>query len=98
MEAATQWIMEHISDSDFTDPFIPPGTEPSSFIPNGEALSTIMAMGFTEVQATKALKNTDNNVERAMDWIFSHQEELNTAGSPAPPEFSDGSGRKYLFF
>lgn len=25
LELATAWIMEHISDSDFTDPFVPPG-------------------------------------------------------------------------
>lgn len=24
---ATYWLMEHISDSDFSDPFIPPGTD-----------------------------------------------------------------------
>lgn len=27
---ATYWLMEHISDSDFSDPFIPPGTESES--------------------------------------------------------------------
>lgn len=27
MEAASQWLMEHISDDDFSDTFVPPGTE-----------------------------------------------------------------------
>lgn len=27
LESATQWIMEHITDSDFSDPFVPPGTD-----------------------------------------------------------------------
>lgn len=27
LEPATNWIMEHIGDSDFADPFVPPGTE-----------------------------------------------------------------------
>lgn len=33
-------------------------------------------MGFTMNQAKKALKATDNNTERAIDYIFSHQDEL----------------------
>lgn len=27
LNAASNWLMEHISDSDFSDPFTPPGTE-----------------------------------------------------------------------
>lgn len=27
LEPATQWIMDHIGDSDFADPFVPPGTD-----------------------------------------------------------------------
>lgn len=94
LEAATEWIMEHITDSDFSDPFVPPGTESiSSFAPNPEALPMIMGMGFTRDQAVKALKATDNQVERAVDWIFSHQEELDNPTSPAPqPEIRDGDG------
>ena len=33
-------------------------------------------MGFSLSQATKALKATNNNTERAVDYIFSHQDEL----------------------
>lgn len=33
-------------------------------------------MGFTISQATKALKATGNNAERAVDYIFSHMEEI----------------------
>lgn len=95
LESATQWIMEHIADSDFSDPFVPPGTESASnFTPNPDALPMIMGMGFSRDQAVKALKATDNNLERAVDWIFSHQDELNDPASPAPqqPEFRDGEG------
>lgn len=38
----------------------------------------IMGMGFTREQAIKALKATDNNIERAADWIFSHADELDS--------------------
>lgn len=36
----------------------------------------ILSMGFTMKQATKALKATNNNTERAVDYIFSHKDEL----------------------
>lgn len=100
VELATQWLMEHISDSDFGDPFIPPGTDVSNtvaFVPDPSGLEMLMGMGFNAVQATKALKETNNNIERAADWIFSHQMEIDNledgidiedsinAPPPAPP-------------
>lgn len=27
LDAASQWLMEHISDDDFSDPFVPPGAD-----------------------------------------------------------------------
>lgn len=102
LDAATNWVMEHIADSDFAEPFVPPGidTKPgkTSFKPNEEALAMVMSMGFTREQATKALKATDNNLERAADWIFSHQAELDAPDveeGPAPDNsFRDGSERE----
>lgn len=89
LEAATQWMMEHMADNDFGDPFIPPGTETSNkqsnFVPNPEGVMMLISMGFTEQQAAKALKETDNNTERAVDWIFSHQDELNSGDGPGEP-------------
>ncbi|CAK9822790.1 Ubiquitin carboxyl-terminal hydrolase 5 [Anthophora retusa] len=80
LEAATNWLMEHIGDTDFADPFVPPGIdvkpEKDKFMANEDAVNMVMGMGFTREQATKALKATDNNLERAADWIFSHQAEL----------------------
>lgn len=46
------------------------------FVPNEEGLAMIISMGFTISQATKALKATSNNTERAVDYIFSHQDEV----------------------
>ena len=55
----------------------------------------LAAMGFTRAQCVKALQQTDNNVERAVDWIFSHTDEINNLeegcesallpAAPAPP-------------
>lgn len=60
-------------------------------------MQTIVAMGFTPEQATKALRNTENNVERAMDWIFSHADDMETeetASTAAVPKFKDGESSK----
>ena len=38
----------------------------------------LQSMGFTRLQCIKALRSTDNNVERAADWIFSHPDEINS--------------------
>lgn len=68
-------------------------------MPDPAALEMVMGMGFTREQATKALKATNNNLERAADWIFSHQAEIEapeTESNPAPTKdsFKDGSSRK----
>lgn len=85
VEAATNWVMEHITDADFSDPFVMPGVEAkaggggaavAAFVADPNGLEMLMGMGFTTRQATRALKETQNNVERAADWIFSHQDEL----------------------
>lgn len=113
LEPATQWIMEHIGDSDFGDPFVPPGTAVSgnvAFVADPTGLEMLMGMGFTVNQATKALKETNNNIERAADWIFSHQMEIdnwegdddnNEASGIAQPAQSqqcrDGDSREFYF-
>lgn len=96
LEPATNWIMQHIADEDFSSPFVVPGQESlkqgeiveilsrtsiqvlslSDFAANEEGLAMIISMGFTASQATKALKATSNNTERAIDYIFAHQDEL----------------------
>ena len=65
----------------------------------------LQAMGFSGEQAALALKATSNNLERAADWIFSHQHELDSllaasrgqapeqAAHPAAPTYKDGPSR-----
>lgn len=110
LEPATQWIMEHISDGDFGDPFVPPGTDLSggtAFVPDPSGLEMLMGMGFNKAQATKALKETSNSIERAADWIFSHQMEIDNLEEgneeacanviAAQPQYRDGDSREYFF-
>ena len=105
VEAAMNWVMEHMEDADFLMPFQLPGSQPSkqgSFVANEESLAMIISMGFSREQATKALKATDGNVERAVDWIFSHSDQLDTmeteetAPQQQTTKYRDGSGKYKL--
>nr|CAG4646044.1 EOG090X0181 [Macrothrix elegans] len=98
LEAATQWIMEHMDDPDFLTPLNT--SNQSSFQPDEDGIAMLQSMGFTRSQCIKALQNTDNNVERAADWIFSHPDEINSTddtppqaapqAAPSGPSFRDG--------
>lgn len=39
-------------------------------------------MGFTEAQARKALKQSSNNVEGAVEWLFSNPEDQGEVEQP----------------
>uniref|UniRef100_T1J4C8 Ubiquitin carboxyl-terminal hydrolase n=1 Tax=Strigamia maritima TaxID=126957 RepID=T1J4C8_STRMM len=105
LAAAVTWLTEHIADADFTAAFIVPTNKPSNhaacgFVADETAIATIITMGFSPEQAKQALRNTDNNVERAVDWIFSHIGELEAGdqdnGAVVTPQFRDGLGRYRL--
>ena len=58
IEAAMNWVMEHMGDPDFSDPFVTPNSSgvPAEEPVNEEHLGMIISMGFTINQAKKALK------------------------------------------
>jgi len=85
VEAAMNWMMEHMDDPDLNTPFVNPSSKAkaaAAFVPDQDAMGNLMAMSFSEAQARKALKNTQNNVERAVDWIFSHPDDLGGDDEP----------------
>ena len=43
-------------------------------------------MSFTREQAIKALKMTDNNIERAVDWILAHPGDMHHELAMRPVE------------
>ncbi|XP_064418345.1 ubiquitin carboxyl-terminal hydrolase 13 isoform X3 [Latimeria chalumnae] len=81
-EIAFNWIIAHMEEPDFAEPLVIPGFgEASSFgvqnavinkQPPEEIVAIITSMGFARTQAIQALKATNNNLERALDWIFTH--------------------------
>ncbi|XP_043846709.1 ubiquitin carboxyl-terminal hydrolase 13 isoform X1 [Dromiciops gliroides] len=86
-EVAFNWIIGHMEEPDFAEPLCLPGFGGSLTMgatafgaigldnhPPEEIVAIITSMGFQRNQAIQALKATNNNLERALDWIFSHPE------------------------
>lgn len=88
------WVLEHMSDADFNDPLPAPGatatataaaspaagaTEAACAAPDPESLVMLTSLGFTDRQASAALKATGGDTARGGDWLFSHAGDLDTA-------------------
>ena len=90
VESAMAWVMDHMADPDFADPFVPPGSGSGGnkklCTAGEEVIGMVMSMGFSRDQAEMGLRNTDNNVERAIEWIFSHPD-----GEEPAPEAASSS-------
>jgi ubiquitin carboxyl-terminal hydrolase 5/13 len=71
-EMAVSWIFDNMDNPALNEPIV---EESSSDIPE-DLISSLEGMGFTRDQARRALKNTNNNLERAVDYLFSHSEDM----------------------
>ncbi|KAJ1407012.1 hypothetical protein B484DRAFT_456680 [Ochromonadaceae sp. CCMP2298] len=80
-EVAMNWVMEHMEDEDFNSPPPAAGADAAADAGgvNAEAVAMLGAMGYSDAQTAAALKATDNNIERAADWLFSHMDDLDAA-------------------
>ena len=90
-ELAMNWVLEHMGDSDFNDPLPAPGAAtgaPTSAAAaagagetgvDAEALVMLTSLGFTDRQASAALKATGGDAARGADWLFSHTDDLDKA-------------------
>lgn len=86
-EVAFNWIIVHMEEPDFAEPLTMPGYGGAASAgasvfgatgldnqPPEEIVAIITSMGFHRNQAVQALRATNSNLERALDWIFSHPE------------------------
>ncbi|KAK3674568.1 ubiquitin C-terminal hydrolase Ubp14 [Recurvomyces mirabilis] len=86
-EVATAWLFEHMEDPDIDTPLDPglggAGGSASGTV-NPEQIENLQNMGFSAPQARQALKETGGDMERAVDWLFSHPDATGDFGDDAP--------------
>jgi len=85
-DSAMNWLFAHMEDADIDMPLnlgSASGGGASAGI-NPEAISMMEAMGIGAPQARKALKETNGDVERAVDWVFSHPDDQGDFGEDEP--------------
>ncbi|MGH0159056.1 UNVERIFIED_CONTAM: hypothetical protein FKN15_049597 [Acipenser sinensis] len=99
-EVAFNWVIAHMEEPDFAEPLVVSGfseidSSSSAAVPVAdnqppeESVAILTSMGFPRYQALQGLKATNNNLERALDWIFTHpdsKEESEAASDIADPE------------
>lgn len=93
--AAMEWLFQHMEDPDIDVPLDLGGAAAGGggAGPTPEQLEMLAAMGFGAPQARKALKETGGDMERAVEWLFSHPddpgmaegEEADTSAAPSGP-------------
>ncbi|KJX93570.1 ubiquitin carboxyl-terminal hydrolase like protein [Zymoseptoria brevis] len=83
-EAAAGWLFEHMDDADIDIPIDAGNAGGASTAAGGaidpEAIENLGNMGFSAPQARQALKETGGNMERAVDWLFSHPDAVGDFG------------------
>lgn len=88
-DAALDWLFAHMDDPDIDKPSFPtkPGTGRAYESKEEEEakLDQLAEMGIGRPQARRALRETSGDIARAIDWVFSHPNDLgNDAGEDAP--------------
>jgi len=93
-EIAMSWLFEHMDDADIDVPVDLGGDSGAGAWSGGavdpEKIENLGNMGFSAPQARQALKETGGDMERAVDWLFSHPEAMGDFGddeaAPSAPE------------
>jgi ubiquitin carboxyl-terminal hydrolase 5/13 len=70
--AAMEWLFAHMEDADIDAPLDLGTGSAGADTASPEKIEQLGMMGFAPPQARQALKETGGDVERAVDWLFSH--------------------------
>ncbi|GAA0167260.1 cysteine protease [Lithospermum erythrorhizon] len=99
VEAAMNWLLSHMNDPDIDAPIsekVNPDSASSSV--DQSQVDTLLAFGFDEHLARKALQAAGGDVEKATDLIFNNAVPMDCSEASAPvhTELPDGGGRYKL--
>ncbi|OBT82065.1 hypothetical protein VE02_08874 [Pseudogymnoascus sp. 03VT05] len=73
--AAMEWLFAHMEDPDIDEPLVLATSAGPAAPVDAEKLENLGNMGFSPNHARKALKETGGDMERAVDWLFSHPDD-----------------------
>ena len=108
-ETAMNWLLSHMEDADVNDPL--PAAAPAASsaasssgpAPPADLVEQLSSMGFDHARCVYALQQTNNSVDRAVEWLFSHADDplpsaSSAASAPPPalaPAFTSSQYRLY---
>src|SRR5690606_31883645 len=80
--AAMEWLFGHMDDPDIDTPLNLGGEAVSAQAADPEKIAMLESMGLGGPRAVKALKETGGDVERAIEWLFSHPDDQGESEEP----------------
>ncbi|KAH8887888.1 ubiquitinyl hydrolase [Thozetella sp. PMI_491] len=82
--AAMEWLFAHMEDPDIDVPLDLGAASGGGAGPaDPERIDMLTGMGFSVPQARKALKETGGDIERSVEWLFSHPDDQGDFGDDA---------------
>ena len=94
-DTAMTWLFAHMEDADIDTPLdLGPAVGTGSDVTaiNPESIEMLGAMGISAPQARKALKETGGDVNRALDWVFSHPDDQGDFGDESASTNAPAAG------
>lgn len=87
--SAMEWLFGHMEDPDIDDPLVidapAAGGNSGALADDPQKIEMLTGMGFSVPQARKGLRETGGDIERAVEWVFSHPDDMGDFGDEAPP-------------
>lgn len=92
--AAMEWLFAHLDDADIDAPLDLSAGSGGAGTADPEKIEMLGAMGFGAPQAKKALRETGGDVERAVEWLFSHPDDQGIMEDESLSEAADKSQKE----